>query len=278
MGIGGLLSTIVMASLAVRARLSSAIAAGTTLLFAGLVLIAATPGDVTALAGLAAVGAGNVLADVGLITMLQRVVPEEVLARVFGIAGGALIGMVGLGALLGPTLRESFGGRPALAITAALPAITIALAWRKLRGVDHHDQDHIDRVALLRQVPTFAPLPNDTLSELEAALRPIHATAGEEIVRQGDQGNDYFVVAAGVCESTIDGHPVALHGPGDGFGEIALLRDTPRSATVTASEDSELYALNRTTFLALLAGHASAAAAAEGIAARRLARLRPGAP
>jgi CRP-like cAMP-binding protein len=110
------------------------------------------------------------------------------------------------------------------------------------------------------------------LQQLAASLRPLRAVAGESIVRQGEQGEDYFMLAARACQAAVDGTIATVHRPGQGFGEIALLRDVPRTATVTAIEDSELYALRRSAFRGALARHAGATVAAEGIATARIVR------
>jgi CRP-like cAMP-binding protein len=105
----------------------------------------------------------------------------------------------------------------------------------------------------------------------------VRAAAGEAVVRQGEDGDCFYVVESGRLEVLVDGRPVREHGPGDGFGEIALLRDVPRTATVRAIEDSELRALPREEFLAGVSGSAPSAAAAESVVAARLAWARPSA-
>jgi hypothetical protein len=183
--------------------------------------------------------------------------------------------MAGIGSLLAPPLQNALGARVALAVAGVIPAVGIALAWPRLHRAEGTALDVGDRLELLGGLEPFASLPSTTLQELAAALRPLRAVAGESIVRQGEQGQDYFVLAAGACQAAVDGTIATVHRPGEGFGEIALLRNVPRTATVTAIEDSELYALRRSAFLGALAGHAGAAVAAEGVATARLARLHP---
>ena len=103
----------------------------------------------------------------------------------------------------------------------------------------------------------------------------MHAAAGTEVVRQGDHGDRFYVIASGEVDVFIDGSQVRTFGPGEHFGEIALLRDVPRTATVKAKTDSELYALDRDEFLSAVTGHAESAEAADAIVASRLAGLRP---
>src|SRR5205814_9930096 len=96
------------------------------------------------------------------------------------------------------------------------------------------------------------------------------------IMRAGDVGDRFYLVDSGTVRIGLeDGEKQS--GPGDYFGEIALLRDVPRTATVTAATETRLYALERADFLAALTGHALAEAAEHGVAdARRAGGEVPG--
>jgi CRP-like cAMP-binding protein len=155
-----------------------------------------------------------------------------------------------------------------------LPVLA-ALSWTRLRGVDLEAHVPTEPLALLQEHPIFAPLPAPRLEQLAAALDERRAPAGQTIVRQGEPGDEFFLVSQGRVRVTVDGAPAGELGPGDGFGEIALLRDVPRTATVESVEDTTLYALSRDEFLGAVARHAESAAAAERVAGRRLAAYRP---
>jgi CRP-like cAMP-binding protein len=99
--------------------------------------------------------------------------------------------------------------------------------------------------------------------------------AGAEVSHQGDSGHLFYIVDRGEVEVLLEGRPATRLGPGAGFGEIALLRDVPRTATVVATSDAELFALERDEFIPAVTGHPASAEAADAIIAVRLGSLRP---
>ena len=239
-------------------------------------MIGVFPEPPLALLLLAIVGVGVTLVDVAGLTLLQRSVPDEVLTRVLGVVQSVFVGTLGLGAILAPVLIAAFEIRGALIISGALLPILAALFWRRLIALDDEALAPTRELALLRQIPIFRPLPPGALDQLASSLIPTTATAGTEIVRKGDHGDRFYVVAAGEVEVVGLGEEVATLGPGEYFGEIALLRDVPRTATVRAKTVVELYALERDEFLSAITGHPASAEAADAVVASRLAGLRPG--
>ncbi len=101
------------------------------------------------------------------------------------------------------------------------------------------------------------------LELLAGRLTPVQTAAGEVIFSQGDHGDRYYLVSEGRVDVMIDGEHTRTLGPGEGFGEIALLRDVPRTATVTAATPIALYALERDDFLTAVTGHAESSDRAE---------------
>lgn len=275
-GIGGLLGGLGALALLGRNRLGSDFALGLLLWGAPILVIGVFPEPPLALLLLAVVGVGVTLVDVAGLTLLQRSVPDEVLTRVLGVVQSVFVGTLGLGAILAPVLIAAFEIRGALIISGALLPILAALFWRRLIALDDEALAPTRELALLRQIPIFRPLPPGALDQLASSLIPTTATAGTEIVRKGGHGDRFYVVAAGEVEVVGLGEEVATLGPGEYFGEIALLRDVPRTATVRAKTVVELYALERDEFLSAITGHPASAEAADAVVASRLAGLRPG--
>jgi MFS family permease len=273
-GIGGLVGAVVSAALIGR-RLTTNFLIGILLWGIPIGLIGVFPEPATALIFLALVGLGNTLVDVSAFTLLQRAVPDEVLARVFGAVQGLWVATIGIGAIVTPLLIAAVGIRGALMITGVFLPILATLFRGRLSQLDEVPVPERE-LGLLHGIDLFAPLPAPTLESLARALIPVRLKAGEELFRQGDIGDRYYIVADGVVEILVDGQVVRETGPGGYFGEIALLRDIPRTATVRAKNDVELLALDRDDFIAAVTGHAASAEAADSVIAARLGSLRPG--
>jgi MFS family permease len=276
-GVGGVLGALVALALLARRRLASDFMFGIVLWGLPLALIGVWPEPAVALLLLGLVGVGETLVEVAGPTLLQRSVPDRVLARVFGALESLIITAIGVGGILTPLLIELLGIRGALIASGALLPIVAAAFWRRLTVLDRTHPPVAREVALLHGVPIFAPLPEPTLEQLAAKLVPVRVPAGGEIFVQGDPGDRFYVIAEGTVDVSADGRAVRVLGPGDSFGEIALVRDVPRTAAVTAHSDVELYALERDDFIAAVTGHAPSAKAADAVIAARLGRLRPAA-
>lgn len=272
-GIGGLVGVALAFALVGRKRLASDFAVGLILIGLGLGLIGVWPTPVAALLLMGVFGIGNTLVDVSAVTLMQRAVRDEVLGRVFGALESLLVANLAFGALLAPLLIDTLGIRTALIVTGALLPVLAALLWRRLAEIDARAVVPAERIALLRANPIFAPLPPAAVEHLAAKLKPRSVAGGEVVFRQGDSGDLFYLVENGRCEISIDGEKVADAWPGEAFGEIALLRDVPRTATVTAAEDTTLLALERDEFIAAVTGHAPSREAADSVIGSRLASL-----
>jgi MFS family permease len=275
-GIGGLLGAGVALGLVGLRGLGTAFAFGLVLWGLPLILFGAWPEAAPALLFLGLLGVGNTLVDVSGLTLLQRTAPPDVLGRVFGVLESLVVGTLGLGAILAPVLVSLFGVRWALVATGLLLPVLALASWARLHAIDERALVPERELELLRGLPLFAPLPPATLEHLAASLVRVRAAPGMEITRQGEVGDRFYVVDEGELDVTIDGKPVSTLGAGDHFGEIALLREVPRTATVTARTDASLLALERDEFVSAVTGHPASREAADAVVAARLGRLRPG--
>jgi MFS family permease len=272
-GVGGLVGALAL--LAQTRRLGLTLAIGVLLWGVPIALIGIWPSTVAALLLLGVVGFGNSLVDVPAFTLLQRATPNDVLARVFGVLETAILVMVALGAALAPLLIHVGGLRGALIVTGAFLPIVTVLVWRPLRALDAATQEPRRALELLEGIPLFTPLSAATLEAVAANLVPITVPAGSAVVREGETGDRFYIVDSGRLEATQDARHLRDLVDGDFFGEIALLRDVRRTATVTAASEVRLLALDREEFVAVITGHPDSAAAADAAIATRLGSLRP---
>ncbi|MFL5918110.1 MAG: MFS transporter [Gaiellaceae bacterium] len=274
-GIGGLIGALGAAALVGRRRLAGDFGVGIFIWGVPLALVAIWPNQAFALVLLGLVGIGNTLVDVSGMTLLQRAAPEDVLARVFGVLESLLLFTTAIGALIAPLLLEWLGTRGALIAAGALLPILVVPAWPRLSAIDRSADVPAERVDAVRANPIFAPLQEATLEQLATALQDVERDAGVEIVRQGESGDQFFLVADGTLDVYVDGEQVGALGAGDSFGEIALLRDVPRTATVKSRTPVRLYALARGSFLAAVTASGPSLSAADGVIGMRLGRGRP---
>lgn len=273
-GIGAFVGGIVGLGVVGVRRLSIPFLVGLVLACIPLAAVGVWPRTAVGLVVLGVVGLGSTLFDISGYTLLQRVVSDDVLARVFGVLQMLWLGTIGIGALIAPPLINGVGTRWTLVIVGcALPTLVALVGWRFVQ-IDAEAAAPAN-VGLLRTVPIFAPLPGAALEHVAGRLIPLEFLPGEEIIRQGDPGDRFYLVVEGEVDVQVDGRPAPPLKPGDYFGEIALLRDVPRTATVIAHTPVTLYALEREDFLGAVTGHAPSAKAAEAIVGSRLGRARP---
>jgi MFS family permease len=268
-GIGSIVGAAVVLVLVGRRRLAGDLGMGIVLWGAPLVLLGIWPGTAVAVVAMLAVGLGNTLVDVAAVTLLQRIAPPSLAARVFGVLESMLVGAIGIGSLLAPLLVELAGIRIALVATGALLPALAAICRRPLRAIDEGARVPEEQVAALRPIPIFAPLPLQTLELLATRLHEVAVPAGTAVFERGDDGDRFYVVRDGEVEVVLDDER-KVEGAGSYFGEIALLRDRPRTATVRARADTRLWALERDDFLGAVSGHAGSSDAASEVVGARL--------
>ena len=269
MGIGGLVGGFIALVLAQRGRLAFDFALGVFLWAGPLLLIAAWPTLPSAIIALLLIGLANSLVDINVYTILQRVVPDEVMGRVFGALESSLIGAMALGALLMPILISTIGLRGGLLVIGAAVSAVALFALPRLLSIDRTTLAPAG-IDLLLGIPMLAPLPERIIERLARSLVTVELKAGETAVREGDEGDRFYVVESGTLSVSKVGEQVAELGAGESFGEIALLRDVPRTATVTAATDVVLLALDRRHFIPAVTGHGDAHEAAELVISSRM--------
>lgn len=271
-GVGAFIGAVGALSLAGADRLSMPFMAGIALMGLPLIAIGIWPNVLTAIVVLAVLGIGSSLVDVSGLTLVQRAVPDDVMARVFGVIQMLWLASIGIGAALVPVLIAWLGIKAALIAAGAFLPVLVVLLGAKVAKIDAAaPAPGRDELRILASVPIFAPLPGGSLEHLAGRLVPMRLEAGTMIVREGDSGDRFYIVAEGEVEVSQSGAVLSELEAGGYFGEIALIRDIPRTATVTARTPVVLYALDREDFLAAVTGHSQAAEAAETVMSARLA-------
>jgi MFS family permease len=272
-GVGGLVGVAIAFGLVGRKRLANDFGFGLILVGAGLGLVGVWPNAIGAILLMGVFGIGSTLVDVSAVTLMQRAVPEEVLGRVFGALESLLVAGLAAGALVAPLVIDAIGIRPALIMFGALLPVVTLLTWARLRSIDTRARIPAERIELLRTNPIFAPLPPASIEHMATKLQEVQVEAGNVIFREGDHGDLFYIVESGRVRVHSDGEELNDLWPGEAFGEIALLRDVPRTATVEAREDTTLLALDRDEFIASVTGHAPSRDAADSVIAQRIGAL-----
>ena len=270
LGAGGILGGAVVLSRLGRRAHGADLAVGLALFGIPLLLLALFSSTVLAFVLLGVVGVGVTVVDVAAVSLLQRVLRGDLLAHAFGLLQALFVVTVGIGTVLAPVLVDLIGVRGALVVVGLpLPLLAAAL-WRRLRRLDASMEAGSKWEPLLAATSIFAPVARAARERLAERMRETPVAAGEAVVHQGDHGDDFFLISSGAFEVDVGGKTVSTLGPGDFFGEIALLRDVPRTATVRAVSDGLLLALDRAPFLAAVAGERGSASAAEAVVGSRL--------
>ncbi len=269
LGAGALVGGLGAVGLVGHRRLAGPFGLALVLWGAPIAAIGAWPVVGWALLCMGVIGVGNALLDVSGFTLMQRTVDEHVLGRVFGVFEILVAVAVALGSALGSLLVTQIGIRWALVVAGSLLPTLALLSYSRLREIDDASTVPERELAVVSEVPLFAPLPITTLERLSFRAMEVKAKAGTTVITQGTPGELFYVIVAGEIDVKHDGELVATLRPGDYFGEIALLHDVTRTAACVARTDVELYALNRESFVAAVGGdHRSAAVAREIIGAR----------
>jgi hypothetical protein len=258
-----------MLALLARKRLGEDLALGIFLWGAPLIVLGLFVNTAVAVLAFGLVGLGNTLVDVSAITLLQRTAPPAVAARVFGVVESMVVAGMALGALLAPVFVGVAGPRGALIITGAVLPILVLLTWSRLRSVDHGAGIDERLIAALRGVPFLAPLPLATIEFLASRVAAVQLAAGSILFHRGDDGDNFYILTSGTLQIELLEGAKREDAPAY-VGEIALLRNVPRTATVGAESGCDLLALERDDFLAAVGGHSGSAGIAQDVVSARL--------
>jgi hypothetical protein len=225
---------------------------------------------IVASATLLVAGGGWSMLNVAARTLIQRSTADDVLARVLGVLEGAGVLGIAVGSLGVGLAAEWFGLEWAIAGTGALLPLAALGTWRLL-GLADRRAVVVDPalIELLRGCSFLSQLGPPAISQLAVNLRPVRVEPGESIIREGEPGDRFYLIADGSVEVTSNGDLLAVRGAGDHIGEIALVLDVPRTATVTAVEPTLLYRLGREVFITALTGYPAARTSAESFARKR---------
>jgi MFS family permease len=270
-GAGAVIGATATVALVGRRRLTPPLAAGAVVFGVPIGLVAVTPSAVSAPILFAIAGGGRTLGDVAGRTLLQRIAPNEVLSRVFGVLEGLSMLALGFGSIGAAVLIEAFGVQTALVVIGAFLPLVILVSSSHLLSIDRRAvAPDAETLALVRKIPFFAPLPAPAMERVMTNMIPMHVEPGKVLIREGDVGDLFYVIVEGEVEVTSGGKRLGNLGPGAYVGEIALLRDVPRTATVTATTPLRLLALQREPFLLAVTGHPQSVQAAHAVADARM--------
>lgn len=272
-GAGGLLGAVLVLTIVASRNLAPAFVLSLAMWGLPIAIMGLAPQPILAFALIGLVGAANAAIDVTGYTLLARCVPNEVRGRIFGLLHSFVGIGVAAGALVAPLLVQAAGLQAALVIAGLILPIVAAAAYAAVRRADAAAVLPVRELALMRQVPMFAPLPLTALEQLARSLVPVRLEPGTRVITQGEPGDAYYLIADGSVDVIHDGRRQSTLGPGEGFGEIALLSDRPRTATIEVVEQMDGYSLPRAAFLEAVTGSSHSALAADELMESRLTRF-----
>ena len=262
-GVGGLVAAMATVGAAGSNRLGTLFGIGIAAWGVPIVLAGLLLHSWVAVSAFAVMGAANALVDVAGFTLLQRLVPDAMLARVLTVTEAMFSLAVALGSLITAPLLSAVGDRATIVATGVVLPVLVAAYVVRLRAIDADIGVRGDRIALLRNDSTLRLLPVAAIEGLALHLEHVTVPAGSDVFRAGDPGDRFYIVESGEVAVFIDGHEISRLGPGDSFGEIALLRSVPRTATVRVVDDAEFAVVSGPRFVAAVTGFSATSTAVE---------------
>jgi MFS family permease len=269
-GLGGLAGAAVAARVVHLRSLGRCFIVGAGGWGVGVLALSGAPTGATAFAALVLVGVANAFQDASAFILMPRLLGPELAGRALGAFELVVMAGMGSGSLLAPVLVRELGARGSLLVVGAGLTLLAVAYFTPFAVIDREMPLPRPEDALLRKVPIFAPLPLVVIEQLVLAAEPHSYGDGDVVTHEGDPGDLFYVVTAGSAAVSVAGESRPALGPGDAFGEIALLHDVPRTATVTATGSLQVLALAREPFLTAVSGNHVSAEQAEALARRRL--------
>jgi MFS family permease len=270
LGVGGVLAGPAAAMLVRGRRVARCFAGGVAGWGVPMILLALTHARFWPYLMFGLMGVANVFDDAGVYSALQQVIPSRLIGRTLGVRRAVLLLSTGLGSVVAPVLIHAWGARGALIATGSLLVAVAALSLPSLTAIDHQIAAPGPDLALLRQVSFFGPLPFAIVEHLASRLQSATYEPGDVIIQDGEPAERFYMIADGRARAFKDGKQLREMGTGESFGEIALLREVPRTATVTAVSRLQARILAREEFLAAVTGNAASAEGADEVISARL--------
>jgi hypothetical protein len=264
-GLGGLVGVALAFSLLSQRRLSVSLSTAILVGGIGVSAFGLLPGVGAAALALVVVGGASAVADIAATTLLQRAVPRRDRTRVLGALEGLAEGAAGAGTVAASLAITAVGVQAATAVGGFVVAIAAVLAWLPVLRWERAAPLPGRELELARATPLFAPLPIDVVEEIAGRLVHVDYPAGSRLITEGEQGDALYLLASGSAEVRAGGRLLTTLHAGDAFGEIALLRKVPRTATVEAREAVCTFRLDAASFVAAVTGQADGLRAAEAV-------------
>jgi predicted MFS family arabinose efflux permease len=270
MGVGTMIGGVMILGRVAKGKLAEDMVVGVLGWSIPVISLAVFPSPVTAIAALVVIGIADPWVNLGLETIPQRLAPPHAISRVYAAVESVIILAIAVGSLAAPLLIHLFGVKASLIGLGLIVTAFAVSTLPRLRKLDQRLTEP-EGLAALRTIGIFEPLQSSVLEEMAHKLESVLVPAGQAVVREGDVSDRFYVIAEGEVEVSHGDQVIRRETAGDFFGEIGLLRNVPRTATVTAVTDVKLWALDRADFLGAVTGTGAARVAAEDIVSRRIA-------
>lgn len=247
MGIGAVLGGFAAAAIGGNVRLDTLLVIGVAILGVALTVFGAVHVAVAAIVCLVIVGLAETLEYAAYETLIQQAVPETMIGRVAGSIDTIFVNLMLAGNVLSGILAATIGLTFSIVAIGILTVAMVVIAWLNLRRQTAGQPD----ARTLERVPAFAAVSNSVREWAVRRMVRQQFAPGTVVIMRGDVGDTFYTISGGRAEVEVETEGGSVKrelGPGDFFGEIALLRNVPRTATVRALDPLTVYAMSREDF------------------------------